>query len=305
MSDLWVRKARPRNEQMDDWEEVEPERATEADVEEWLDVRNQILVGNCAEVMGELPPLSVDLTVTSPPYDDIRQYGGYEFNHLDVARGLYRVTKQGGVVVWVVSDATKNGSETGTSFRQALTFIGEGFRLHDTMIYEKDNPPPVGGNNRYYQTWEYMFVFSKGKPKTFNPLMRPQRNKWNDKRTSRTRAISRQVDGEFQEKKVVPIKSEVKRGNIWSYVVGGGISASDKVAFEHPAIFPETLAYDHILSWSDPGDLVLDPMAGSGTVPKVAKALGRDYLAIDTNPEYVDLIKRRVEEPFAYRESVK
>lgn len=254
------------------------------------------------EVLDQFSPKRFDLTVTSPPYDSLRAYGVVNVDAL--VWQLFRVTKRGGVVVWVVGDQTVRGSETGTSFRHAQAFMDAGFNLHDTMIYLKDNPPPVGGSNRYYQSFEYMFVFSKGTPKTFNPLTRPQRNKWNDKRTSRTRAISRKPDGGFAEKKVVPIKSVVKRSNVWPYVVSGGAVASDSVAHQHPAIFPEMLVHDHIVSWSNPGDTVLDPMMGSGTVPKVAAALGREAVGIEVVESFVEIARERVKAPFVLREHV-
>lgn len=248
--------------------------------------------GDSAIVLPSIPTDSIDLTVTSPPYDGLRTYNGFHFDFEAIARELYRVTKRGGVVVWVVGDATVNGSESGTSFKQALKFMEIGFNLHDTMIYHKDNPAPVGGAARYYQAFEYMFVFSKGAPK-LNAIEVPRRNKWNDKRTTRFRAVNRNTEGEF-EKKEVPIKEVVKKQNVWTYIVSGGASASDRLAYEHPAIFPEALARDHILSWSSPGDMVLDPMMGSGTTGKMAVAHGRRFVGIDISSEYVDIARRRI-----------
>ena len=256
---------------------------------------NHIYHGDCVDVMRTFPEGVIDLTVTSPPYDNLRTYKGYTFNFEEIAKELYRVTKQGGVVVWVVGDATIKGSETGTSFRQALYFKEIGFNLHDTMIYHKDNPAPVGGHNRYYQAFEYMFVLSKGKPKTFNPILTPRRNKWNDKRTVRYRGVTRNKDGEF-EKKLVKVNEMVKKQNLWTYVVSGGSSSTDRIAHQHPAIFPEKLAEDHVLSWSNEGDIVLDPMCGSGTTCKMAKLNGRNYIGIDIAEEYVEMARRRVEE---------
>lgn len=249
--------------------------------------------GDSAEVLRRVAEGSVDVTVTSPPYDNLRTYRGYSFNFEEIARELYRVTKPGGVVVWVVADATVKGSETGTSFRQALFFMECGFNLHDTMIYHKDNPPPVGGANRYYQAFEYMFVFSKGAPR-LNAIEAPRRNKWNDKRTSRFRAVTRDVNGEFA-KKHVPVKEVVKIQNVWRYVVSGGSSATDKLASKHPAIFPEQLAHDHIVSWSEPGDTVLDPFMGSGTTGKMAVLAGRRFVGIEISEEYLALSRERIE----------
>lgn len=245
---------------------------------------------NCKGMM-LLPDESIDLVVTSPPYDDLRIYGGHSWDFYGVAWNLARVIKPGGVIVWVVGDATKDGGETGSSMKQALHFQQLGLNLHDTMIYHKDNPPPVGGNNRYYQAFEYMFVFSKGKP-VLTPIIVPRRNKWNDQRTVRTRGVTRDKNGEFT-KKEVPIKTEVKKQNVWTYVVSGGASATDKIAYEHPAIYPEKLAEDHIKSWSRPGDVVLDPFMGSGTTAKAAAKLNRRYIGFEINPEYVEICQRR------------
>ena len=257
-------------------------------------MKNNILCGNCVETLKNIPDESIDLVVTSPPYDKLRTYKGYEFDFEGIAKQLLRVVKKGGVVVWVVGDATVKGSETGTSFKQALHFKDIGFNLHDTMIYHKDNPVPVGGNNRYYQAFEYMFILSKGKPKTFNPIIVPRRNKHNDKRTVRYRAVTRNADGSFV-KKVVPIKENVKKQNLWTYVVSGGASTKDKVAHKHPAIFPEKLAEDHILSWSNEGDVVLDPMCGSGTTLKMAAENNRNYIGIDISEEYCAIARERIE----------
>lgn len=255
---------------------------------------NKIYNTDCVDGMKRMEDGSVDLTVTSPPYDDLRNYNGYSFDFEAVAKELYRVTKDGGVVVWVVGDSTTKGSESGTSFKQALYFKELGFNLHDTMIYHKDNPPPTGGANRYYSAFEYMFVFCKGKPKTFNPIIVPRRNKWNDKRTTRVRGVSRDKNGEFI-KKEVPIKTEVKKQNVWTYVVSGGASSTDKIAHKHPAIFPEKMAEDHILSWSNESDVILDPFMGSGTTAKMAKINNRNYIGFEVSEEYVSLANERVE----------
>ena len=239
------------------------------------------------ETMAKMPDCFVDLTVTSPPYDNLRDYNGYSFDFEAVAKELYRVTKQGGVVVWVVGDATIKGSETGTSFKQALYFKEIGFNLHDTMIYEKSTALPQNCD-RYYPIFEYMFVLSKGKPKTFNPMtVLASNNKRKDKTAHRTK----------DNKIVVPKtgRNEYRRlFNVWRYAVGLGGTTNDKIAFQHPAIFPEKLAKDHILSWSNEGDTVLDPFAGSGTVGKVAQQLNRNCILIEKEKEYVDIINKRL-----------
>jgi site-specific DNA-methyltransferase (adenine-specific) len=256
----------------------------------------EIWNGDCLELMKNISDCSVNLTVTSPPYDNLRNYNNsLEWSEniwKNVISELYRVTISGGVVVWVVADSTVNGSESGSSFKQALYAKEIGFNIHDTMIYHKVNPTPVGGNNRYYQSFEYMFVFSKGVPK-LNPIVIDRVNKWGDKRTTRFRAVSRDKNGGFL-KKQVDVKEKVKKQNVWSYTVGGGISTKDKMAYGHPAIFPEQLVCDHIISWSNENDLVLDPMAGSGTVLKVAKKLNRQFIGIEKVKEYYDICLKRL-----------
>jgi site-specific DNA-methyltransferase (adenine-specific) len=248
---------------------------------------------DCLELLKTMDDECIDLTVTSPPYDNLRDYNGYTFDFEGIAKELFRITKKGGVVVWIVGDATKKGSETGTSFRQALYFIECGFNLHDTMIYEKDNPPPVGGKNRYYQSFEYMFVLSKGKPATFNPILSDRRNKYNDKRTERVKGFTRDKDGNFI-KKLVSLTGKVKIKNVWKYVVGGGNSV--EYGTKHPAGFPEKLANDHIISWSNEGDTVFDPFTGSGTTGKMALLNNRHFIGCEISKEYCDIVVKRIQD---------
>ena len=231
---------------------------------------------------------SVDLTITSPPYDDLRTYNGYDFDFEAIAKGLYRVTKQGGVVVWVVADKTENGSETGTSFRQALGFMEVGFRLYDTMIYAKHAFP--SGSRRYYQSFEYMFVLSKGKPITVN-LLKDRKNKETRAKNSGTR---RAKNGNMERTGYKGQGEYGIRRNIWEYAVGFGSVTKDKIAHQHPAIFPEKLARDHILSWSNVGDLVFDPMCGSGTVGKMALLNNRKFIGVDISEEYIEIARERI-----------
>jgi site-specific DNA-methyltransferase (adenine-specific) len=230
------------------------------------------------------------LTITSPPYDDIRDYNGYNFNDeilSNIIKQLYRITANGGVVVWIVGDATTNGSESGSSFKQALKFMEAGFKLHDTMIYEKNTSsfPAKRNGNRYTQIFEYMFVFCKGKLKTAN-LICDKPNKWAG-HTNWGKNTNRLKNGELQETSdIKPVPDFSPRNNIWKYNVGKGFNSTDKESHEHPAIFPEKLAEDHILSWSAEGDIVLDPFSGSGTTCKMAKKNGRKYIGIDISKEY-------------------
>lgn len=241
-----------------------------------------LLQGDCAQVLTTLAEASIDLTVTSPPYDNLRKYNGYVFDFEAIARELYRVTKPGGVVVWVVADATINGSETGTSFRQALYFKEIGFNLHDTMIYLTDKPPM--NDPRYQACFEYMFVFSKGKPKTFNPLKRTSRKAG----TRRTGTTYREANNELKDQwRAGLVADETIIESIWYYPTGG-------VNIGHPAPFPEALANDHILSWSNEGDTVLDPMMGSGTTGKMAVLNNRNFVGIEISAEYMPLAERRI-----------
>lgn len=256
---------------------------------------NKIYNEDCLVGMEGIPNNSIDLVVTSPPYDDLRTYNGYDFDFEQIADELYRILKVGGTIVWIVSDATIKGSETGTSFKQALYFKEIGFNLHDTMIYLKDNPPPVGGNNRYYQTFEYMFVFTKGKPKTFNPIIVERRNKYNDKRTERTRSVTRDKDGNFGSKKRIKINTHVKKRNVWKYVVGGGNITENKKNYNHPAMFPYQLAKDCVLSWSNEEDIVLDTFIGSGTTAIACIDTNRKYIGFEISEEYCELANERIE----------
>lgn len=244
---------------------------------------NKIYQGDCLEVMKTFPDNVIDLTVTSPPYDNLRTYRGYTFDFEGIANELYRITKKGGVVVWVVGDETRNFCESLSSFKQALYFKEVGFNLLDTMIYYKQNYAPAYPTlRRYANQFEYMFVFSKGKPKTFNPIK--------VKKIENRNGISgyRQKDGSVI-KKIVKTTGEYKEAsNVWSYPVGFK-------NLGHPAVFPEQLATDHILSWSNEGDLVLDPMCGSGTTCKMAKLNNRNYIGIEISEEYCEIIKKRLD----------
>lgn len=253
-------------------------------------IENKIINGNCVEVMSEFPDNSVDLVVTSPPYDNLRTYKGYTFPFDDIVTQLFRIVKVGGVVVWVVSDATINGSETGTSFKQALKFMEVGFNLHDTMIFKKINPVPQIYRKRYTNVFEYMFVFSKGTVASHNGITIPCLHAGLELKGTTYKNYSK---GEQSRGKLAnPVKSRKLKGNIWEYVVGK--NAVDQEAKKHPAPFPYHLALDHILSWSNQGDLILDPMCGSGTTCVAAADSKRKYIGIDISSEYCDLAKERL-----------
>lgn len=234
-------------------------------------------------LISRMPDDFIDLTVTSPPYDNLRDYKGYTFDFETLAEELYRVTKTGGVVVWVVGDATVNGSETGTSFRQALDFMDVGFNLHDTMIWHKPNAFNFGSNLCYRQSFEYMFIFSKGRPKSINlikdvPTKSPnKRMRGGRKHSNGVRDVTKDfVNGKYK-----------KRDNVWGINVG-----KDKV--KHPAIFPLKLSSDHIISWSNEGDIVFDPFMGSGTTAIASLDTGRKYIGAEISKEYADIANERI-----------
>lgn len=255
---------------------------------------NKIYNEDCTETMGKMPAGFIDLTVTSPPYDNLRKYNGFVFDFTTIANQLYRITKKGGIVVWVIGDQTVNGSESGTSFKQALYFKEIGFNLHDTMIY-KDSGLTMN-HNRYEQEFEYMFVFSKGKPKTFNPIK--VKCIWHGRDSDRTGQRTGTHDEKNKKlrsnKERTNILSEKIKSNVWEYGNGFGKSTSDAIAFLHPAIFPEKLAADHIKSWSNQGDLIYDPFAGSGTTLKMAHMLNRKWIGSEISEKYFKISERRL-----------
>ena len=248
---------------------------------------NKIYNTDCVEGMKKLPDDSIDLVVTSPPYDDLRDYNGYNFDFEAIATELYRIIKKGGVVVWVIGDKVKNGNKSLTSFKQALFFQALGFNAHDVMIYKKKNTPFMRSNG-YTNCYEFMFVFSKGKPNTFNPIKTPTVRQGFEKLVANKKA-----DG-VNKKVLAELKHEKTLTNIWEYAVGLGGSTNDKFAFEHPAIFPEKLALNHILSWSNEGDIVLDPMCGSGTTCKMAALNNRHFIGMEISSEYAEIAEKRV-----------
>ena len=243
---------------------------------------NKIYQGDCLEVMKTFPDNCIDLTVTSPPYDNLRDYKGYSFDFENIANELYRVTKDGGVVVWVINDKKNKGSKTLTSFKQIIYFNSIGFNVHDVMIWRKPNPMPFVQRNCYTPAFEYMPVLSKGKPKTFNPIMEKCKYAGQVIKTYTNNPESIRKQNKNKPTKNIKIKM-----NVWDYVVAG-------TNYGHPAIFPEQLANDHIISWSNKDDIVLDPMCGSGTTCKMAKENGRKYIGIDVSKEYCEIARNRI-----------
>jgi len=247
----------------------------------------KIYCENCLETMANIPAGTIDLTVTSPPYGKLRDYNGYTFDFEPIAKKLYEITKEGGVVVWVVNDSTVDGSETGAPFRQALYFKDEcGFNLHDTMIWIKEYLS-FPDDKRYYNAFEYMFVFSKGAPKTINLIA----DRVNAAAGRVINGSERNRDGSFRKKACEGniIKSKGIRWNWWSIY-----NAKRGIHNKHPATFPEKLANDHIISWSNAGDVVYDPFCGSGTTALMARENGRYFVGSEISEEYCDIIKLRM-----------
>ena len=246
---------------------------------------------SCLDTMARMDDGSIDLVVTSPPYDNLRDYRGYSFPFEEISKELVRVLKDGGVLVWVVGDACIDGSETGTSFRQALHFMDLGLKLHDTMIYEKNSSsfPARPDSLRYTQIFEYMFVFCKGRIRDDIMLLKDKPNKWAGSQSwGNVTYYKKNGDKDIRNKKISPVPEFSIRNNIWKYT-----TATD-VSFGHPAIFPEKLAEDHILSWSNPGDLVYDPFLGSGTTAKMAIKNNRRWIGSEISEEYCKILKDRL-----------
>ena len=254
----------------------------------------ELIKGDCLIEMQNIPDKSIDLTVTSPPYDNLRTYNGnnaFWGEHVwkGVIEQLFRITKDGGVVVWVVGDATVKGSETGSSFKQALYFKDIGFNLHDTMIYHKINAMPLT-HNRYDPCFEYMFILSKGRPKTFNPLMDKTLNHGQIKKRELELKMIGVIGHQSRNRNEhTVVKIEKYRKNMWSYSVG-----TEKDKTSHPAPFPEQLANDHIISWSNEGDIVFDPFMGSGTTGKMAKLNNRNFIGIEMDETYFEIANKRI-----------
>lgn len=254
-------------------------------------MRYKLVCGDCAKVMQRIRDNYIDMVLTSPPYDNLRDYKGYDFDFKNIAKQLFRVLKQGGIMVWIVGDATIEGSETGTSFKQVLYFKEIGFNLHDTMIMLKDGFT-YPDTNRYNNVFEFMFILTKGKIKTFNCL---QDRKNKHAGLIKTTSAKRQKNGKIEKwKKKYKIKEYGPRYNVWPVKTAHLAGTKDRIAYKHPAIFPETLARDHIISWSNPGDIILDPMAGSGTTLKMALQLKRRCIGIDISKEYCKIAKERI-----------
>ena len=262
---------------------------------------------NCIETLRRMDDDLIDMTITSPPYDDLREYNGYHFPVEEIAAGLFAKTKPGGVVIWVVGDRTLKGDESLTSFEHAFAFRKAGFKVHDTMIYAKNNPIPSDCGKRYRQCFEYMFCFSKGSPKTFNPIVQEIKQEKafksfritkvgrNDLEHDHVAPKERKVDNVFFYCDCDDENRKFHYGDteIFYYNVGTS-SSKDKVAFGHPAIFPEKLVEDQVKTWTDPGAVVYDCFMGSGTTAKIAHQLDRRWIGSEISGEYIAIAKQRL-----------
>lgn len=257
---------------------------------------------DCLITMSNIDDESIDLVITSPPYDDLRTYNnnikglstlfnGYSFPFEDIAKELKRILKKGGVIVWVVGDATNKGSETGTSFRQALFFKEIGLDLYDTMIYQKTGTP-FPQKTRYNQVFEYMFVLSKGKPKSFNPIMKKNITAGAVRNSRKFRNPNGEMISGFNGKAINEWGIE---NNIWIIKNGMYKSTKDLIAFNHPAIFPEELVIRHILTWTEKSDIIYDPFMGSGTSAKCAIMTERNWIGSELDQTYSEIINQRID----------
>ena len=236
--------------------------------------------------MSQLPDNCIDLTITSPPYDNLRKYNGYSFNFERTAEEIYRLTKKGGVLVWIINDATIKGSETGTSFKQALYLKKIGFNLHDTMIWKKKNYIPLT-HNRYEQSFEYMFIFSKGKPSVFNPIK--INCKCDGSKVNRKKSNKEDGSGIRNRAEITTVKKQKIKPNVWEFAVA-------RTKYNHPAVFPTNLVIDHIKTWTNKKDIVFDPFLGSGTTAIAAIKTDRHYIGFDISKEYIEIAKKRIKE---------
>lgn len=259
---------------------------------------NKLILGDSEEVLKKIQDNSIDATITSPPYDKLRTYSNsndaWDFEKFQkIADQLYRVTKQGGIVAWVVGDSTINGGKTLSSFRQALYFQEIGFKMYDVIIYEKTGSGPPH-KNRYFNAFEYIFILSKGNPKTIN-LLKDKLNNWGGHKTY-TEITRREADGSLTKKGQKTIAKYGTRTNVWKYKNGKGQATRDKIAHQHPAIFPEKLVEDILKSWTEEGDIILDPFGGSGTTTKNAIIFNRQFIYIEQVKEYYELAKERLKD---------
>lgn len=242
-----------------------------------------------------LPADCIDLTLTSPPYDWIRDYNGTfdpaKFPFVRIAEELYRITAPGGVVLWITRDQQQDCCESGTSAKQMLYFKNIGFNVQ-TMIVDS-----ISARHRRYcygMPPQFCFVLSKGRPKAFHPI----RDKPNTEPGRIKSWSARNRDGRIRKGKPKEIPKYGRRSHIWLYPTGFGLVSDDPLPRNAPAPMVETVAGDLMLSYSNPGDLILDPMAGLGTTGKVAVKLNRQFIGFERVRKYCDVANDRVRQAF-------
>ena len=250
-----------------------------------------LYLGDCLEILPTLG--NVDAVVTSPPYDNLRKYGGHA--PVDTFAAITEISNclsRGGVCMWNVKDETRDGSETGTSFRQALHAMDSGLNLHDTMIYVRRGVT-FPDANRYLPAFEYMFIFSNGSPRHFNGI-KDRRNRYAG---TVIHGTDRQSDGSLAARKCS--SSEVPeyglRYNWWEL---HNAQAGNGEFGGHPAPMPYPMAHGHIQTWTDNGETILDPFMGSGTTGVACAKLGRKFIGIEIEPKYFDIACKRIEEAY-------
>lgn len=238
----------------------------------------------------QLRYIAADLCVTSPPYDSLRDYEGIEWDHkvfMQIARRLRQSVSN---IVWIVGDASIDGGESGSSFKQALYFIKLGYKLHDTMIWQKRGFS-MPSHTRYHQIFEYMFVFRRGEI-PFSPI-KDVKNITGGK-TTLGKNTFRMKNGEMTERARRPAAEWGMRNNIWKTNTTG--QEQPCKTLEHPATFPYKLAHDHIVSWSNQGDMIVDPFMGSGTTLRAAKDLRRTAIGIEISEKYCEIAARKMQQ---------
>jgi DNA modification methylase len=254
---------------------------------------NQILQADCLKELAFFDDNSIDLTVFSPPYDGIRDYkNNWVFNFVELGKHLFRVTKDGGVAVVVIGDGTKNFAKSLTSFRLAVNWVDDiGWKLFESVIYKRDGNPGAWWNQRFRVDHEYILMFFKGnRPKTFHKehLMIPSKHA--GKIYSGTDRLTNGGFKKIEPKAVNPMKC---RGTVWEYSTSN--TEGNRLKLQHPATFPDKLASDLILCFSEPHDVVLDPMCGSGTTCVQAKLNNRQFIGIEISEEYCDIARKRLQ----------
>ena len=245
---------------------------------------------DCTNVMNDLisKGVKIDAIITSPPYDNLRDYHNsciWNFDKFkEIANLFLEILKDGGVVVWVVNDKIEKGSKTLTSFKQALYFKEIGFNIDDVMIWEKKNPMPQVKQPRYNQVFEYMFVLSKGKPKIFNPIMVDCKSAGLEYKSTAKKISTGESQRVYKE---FTINKKKVDSNIWRIAV-----AQNKT--KHTAVFPLEIPLRHIKTWTNVGDIILDPFIGSGTTGVACKELNREFIGIEIVEDYFKIAKERI-----------